>query len=114
MNLLHTSATHVSRRRPRGTGLHVLVGGQTAIFVDFCTVLSRKLPLFIGVVVLLCFLLLMVRVPQPRSSRLTAAVMNLLSVGRGVRRGDGGLPVAARRVACSGSTRPARSRPSCR
>ena len=31
----------------RGTGLHVLVGGQTAIFDDFAAVLSRKLPLLL-------------------------------------------------------------------
>ena len=51
-------ATRSSRRRS-GSGVHVLIGGQTAIFDDFSTVLSSKLPLFIGVVVLLSFLLLM-------------------------------------------------------
>ena len=34
------------------------MGGNTAIFVDFARVLSSKLPLFIGLVVVLSFLLL--------------------------------------------------------
>ena len=64
----------------RGTGLNVLTGGQTAIFDDFSHVLSRKLPLFIGIVVLLSFLLLMA-VFRSIAIPLTAAVMNLLSTG---------------------------------
>jgi putative drug exporter of the RND superfamily len=64
----------------RGSTLQVLVGGQTAIFDDFSHVLSRKLPLFMGVVVLLSFLLLMV-VFRSIAIPLTAAVMNLLSAG---------------------------------
>ena len=39
--------------------INVLVGGNTAIGIDFSKVLADKLPLFIGVVVLLSFLLLM-------------------------------------------------------
>ena len=58
----------------------MLTGGQTAIFDDFSHVLSRKLPLFIGVVVLLSFLLLMV-VFRSIAIPLTAAVMNMLSAG---------------------------------
>ena len=61
-----------------GTGVTVLVGGQTAIFEDFSTVLSEKLPLFIGVVVALSFLLLMA-VFRSLLIPLTAAAMNLLS-----------------------------------
>ncbi len=61
-------------------GPRVLVGGQTAIFEDFSEVLTSKLPLFIGVVVLLSFLLLMavfrsIVVPA------MASLMNLLSAG---------------------------------
>jgi RND superfamily putative drug exporter len=59
--------------------VQVLVGGQTAIFQDFSSVLSGKLPLFIGVVVLLSFLLLMA-VFRSLVIPLMAAVMNLLSV----------------------------------
>jgi RND superfamily putative drug exporter len=64
----------------RGTTLQVYVGGTTAIFDDFAEVLTSKLLLFIGVIVLLGFLLLMLAfrsllVPA------TAAVMNLLAAG---------------------------------
>jgi RND superfamily putative drug exporter len=63
-----------------GTGVHVYVGGNTAIFTDFARVLSSKLPLFIGLVVVLSFLLLMM-VFRSIIIPLTAAVMNLLSIG---------------------------------
>ena len=62
------------------SGLNLLVGGNTAIFIDFANVLSSKLPLFIGLVVLLSFLLLMM-VFRSLLIPLTAAVMNLLSIG---------------------------------
>ncbi|HEY1653401.1 MAG TPA: MMPL family transporter [Acidimicrobiales bacterium] len=62
------------------SGVKVLVGGTTAIFIDFANVLSSKLPLFIGLVVLLSFLLLMT-VFRSFVIPLTAAVMNLLSIG---------------------------------
>ena len=63
-------------------GLTVYVGGQTAVFKDFASVLGGKLPLFVTVIVVLGCLLLMlafrsVLVP------LTAAAMNLLSAGAG-------------------------------
>jgi RND superfamily putative drug exporter len=62
------------------TGAQLHVGGITAIFEDFGDAISEKLPLFIGVVILLSALLLMavfrsVLVP------LKAMVMNLLSIG---------------------------------
>jgi RND superfamily putative drug exporter len=63
-----------------GPGLHVLIGGQTAIFDDFAGVLSNKLPLFIGVVVLLSFLLL-TAVFRSLLIPAVAAVMNLLTAG---------------------------------
>ncbi|HUO49546.1 MAG TPA: MMPL family transporter [Acidimicrobiales bacterium] len=63
-----------------GTGVIVLVGGTTAIFADFTHVLSQKLPLFIGLVVGLSFLLLAV-VFRSLLIPATAAVMNLLSIG---------------------------------
>jgi RND superfamily putative drug exporter len=62
------------------TGMHVYVGGFTAASVDFANTLSKKLPLFIGVVVLLSALLLMV-VFRSIVIPLQAAVMNLLSIG---------------------------------
>jgi RND superfamily putative drug exporter len=62
------------------TGMHVYVGGVTAGAVDFAAVLGKKLPLFIGVVVLLSALLLMV-VFRSLVIPLQAAFMNLLSIG---------------------------------
>ncbi len=61
------------------TGATVYVGGATAIQVDFARVLSGKLPLFIGVVVLLSALLLLV-VFRSLLIPLQAALMNLLSI----------------------------------
>jgi putative drug exporter of the RND superfamily len=61
------------------TGMTVYVGGVTAGAVDFAAVLAHKLPLFIGVVVLLSALLLMV-VFRSLVIPLQAAVMNLLSI----------------------------------
>ncbi len=63
-----------------GTKLTVYVGGITAIFSDFATVLNSKLPLFIGSVVLLSFILLMFLF-RSLLIPLKAAVMNLLSIG---------------------------------
>jgi RND superfamily putative drug exporter len=79
-NLLSRVRDQVVPAAARGTGLTVLVGGTTAIFHDFAQVLSSKLPLFIGIVVLLSFLLLMA-VFRSLVIPLTAAVMNLLSAG---------------------------------
>jgi RND superfamily putative drug exporter len=64
----------------KGTPDHVYVYGQTAIYVDFAKVLSDKLPLFIGVVVGLSFLLLLVAF-RSLLVPLTAAAMNLLAAG---------------------------------
>src|SRR6185312_9427259 len=62
------------------TGAVAYVGGVTAGGVDFATALAHKLPLFIGVVVLLSALLLMV-VFRSLVIPLQAAFMNLLSIG---------------------------------
>ncbi len=64
----------------RSTGAGVYVGGITAIFEDFGEVLTEKLPLFIGVVVLLSALLLMA-VFRSILVPLKAMLMNLLSIG---------------------------------
>ncbi len=63
-----------------GSGVSVYVGGNTAIFVDFARVLGAKLPLFIGLVVVLSFLLLTL-VFRSLVIPLTAAAMNILSIG---------------------------------
>jgi RND superfamily putative drug exporter len=62
------------------TDTRVLVGGTTAGAIDFTSVISKKLPLFIGVVVLLSALLLLV-VFRSLLIPLQAAIMNLLSIG---------------------------------
>ena len=62
------------------SGVKILVGGTTAIYIDFANVLASKLPLFIGLVVVLSFLLLMT-VFRSFVIPLTAAIMNLLSIG---------------------------------
>jgi RND superfamily putative drug exporter len=64
----------------QSTGAQVHVGGITAIFEDFGTAIADKLPLFIGVVVLLSALLLMA-VFRSILVPLKAIVMNLLSIG---------------------------------
>ena len=56
----------------------IYVGGITAIFADFASVLTAKLPLFVGVIVLLGCLLLMVAF-RSVIIPLVAAVMNLLA-----------------------------------
>ena len=91
------SAATLCPTATRGTHLRVLVGGNTAIFDDFSHVLARKLPLFVGAVVLLSFLLLMT-VFRSIAIPLTAAVMNLLSVARRTRRRDGRIPGRLGRV----------------
>ncbi len=62
------------------TGTQIHVGGINAIFEDFGNAISAKLPLFIGVVVLLSALLLMM-VFRSVWVPLKAMVMNLLSIG---------------------------------
>ncbi len=79
-NLITHLRDEVIPKASQGTALKVYVGGLTAIFDDFAEVLTSKLPLFIGVIILLGFLLLMLAfrsllVPA------TAAVMNLLAAG---------------------------------
>jgi putative drug exporter of the RND superfamily len=63
----------------QATGTTVYVGGATATQVDFAHVLSGKLPLFIGMVVLLSALLLLV-VFRSLVIPVQAALMNLLSI----------------------------------
>src|SRR6185312_8733690 len=62
------------------TGAVLHVGGITAIFEDFGDAISEKLPLFIGVVILLSALLLMM-VFRSVLVPLKAILMNLLSIG---------------------------------
>jgi RND superfamily putative drug exporter len=63
-----------------GTGLDIAVSGGVAASVDFSEYLTERMPLFIGVVLLLSFLLLML-VFRSLLVPLKAVVMNLLSIG---------------------------------
>jgi len=60
--------------------VQVLVDGETAFFVDFAAKIGQRLPVLIGVVILLSFILLMM-VFRSLVVPLKAAVMNLLSIG---------------------------------
>jgi putative drug exporter of the RND superfamily len=64
----------------QGSSLVVHIGGATALGVDFSHVIAQKLPLFVGIVVLLAFLLLLC-VFRSLLVPLTASAMNLLSIG---------------------------------
>jgi len=64
----------------RKTGVPILVGGFTAGSIDFSRVLASKLPLFIGIVVVLSALLLFV-IFRSVVIPVQAALMNLLSIG---------------------------------
>jgi RND superfamily putative drug exporter len=61
------------------TGAKVLVGGFTAISIDQSDYITRRLPIFIGSVVLLSFLLLTTVFRSPLVA-LKAGIMNLLSI----------------------------------
>jgi RND superfamily putative drug exporter len=61
-----------------GSTMRAYVGGQTAIFKDFATILFGKLPLFIGVIIALGFVLLLFAF-RSLVVPLTAAVMNLVA-----------------------------------
>jgi RND superfamily putative drug exporter len=79
-DLVDTLRNQVVPNATRGSSLKVLVGGTTAIFEDFSAVLTSKLPLFVGIVVLLSFLLL-TAVFRSLVIPATAAICNLLSTG---------------------------------
>src|ERR1700730_17807446 len=77
-NLITDLRTNVIPGALHGQHLQVLVGGQTALGIDVANQLSSKLPLFVGMVVALSFILLMV-VFRSLAIPATAAIMNLLS-----------------------------------
>jgi putative drug exporter of the RND superfamily len=64
----------------RSLGVNALVGGFTAGSIDFSNVLAGKLPLFIGIVVVLSALLLLV-IFRSLVIPVQAGLMNLLSIG---------------------------------
>ena len=79
-DLLHRLRNIVVPRAGGTGGVHVLIGGTTAIYDDFATILTNKLPLFLTIVIGLSFLLLMA-IFRSIAVPLTAAVMNMLSAG---------------------------------
>jgi RND superfamily putative drug exporter len=79
-DLLHRVRDDVIPPVEQKSGAQIHVGGINAIFEDFGNAIADKLPLFIGVVVLLSALLLMV-VFRSLLVPLKAVLMNLLSIG---------------------------------
>jgi putative drug exporter of the RND superfamily len=80
VTLVHTLRDVTVPAATRGTGLTVYVGGATAGFIDLSTEIAQRLPLVIGVVLTLSFLLLLVAFRAPLVA-LKAVVMNVLSIG---------------------------------
>jgi putative drug exporter of the RND superfamily len=77
-NLINDLRDNVIPAAVGGQHLQVLVGGATATGNDVAAQLSSKLPLFVGIVVALSFLLLMI-VFRSLAIAVTASIMNLLS-----------------------------------
>jgi putative drug exporter of the RND superfamily len=78
--LVHTLRDSVIPGATKGSGVEVLIGGLTAGTIDFSDQSGRRLPILIGVVLLLSFLLL-VAVFRSVVVPAKAVVMNLLSIG---------------------------------
>jgi RND superfamily putative drug exporter len=80
VRLVHDVRDNVVPDAVGDSGLVVHVGGQTAGQIDFAHVIARRLPIFIGAVLALSFLLLLL-VFRSVLVPLKAVVMNLLSIG---------------------------------
>ncbi len=78
--LVHHLRNDVIAPAVAGTGAVAYLGGFTASGIDFAALIGGRLPLFIGVVLLLSFLLLMA-VFRSIVVPLKAVIMNLLSIG---------------------------------
>jgi RND superfamily putative drug exporter len=79
-SLVHRLRDDVVPAATAGTGLAVYLGGNTAGSIDFSDVIGQRLPLFIGAVLVLSFLLLML-VFRSVLVPIKAVFMNLLSIG---------------------------------
>jgi RND superfamily putative drug exporter len=77
---VHTLRRDVVPSVTKGSGVRALVGGVTAAGADAAVDLTHRLPLVIGLVVALSFLLLMA-VFRSIAVPVKAAIMNLLSIG---------------------------------
>ena len=80
VELLRNLRDDVLPNATAGTPTRVYVGGLAAAFQDVATTIQDRLPIFIGAVLVLSFLLLMV-VFRSVMVPLKAVVMNLLSIG---------------------------------
>ena len=78
-DLVHTLRDDVIPAAVAGTGVEASVGGTTAGFIDDSEQTASRLPLFIGGVVLLSFVLLM-SVFRSLAVAVKAAIMNILSI----------------------------------
>ena len=78
--LIKTLRSTVIPKALAGSSTVIYVGGLTAIFDDFATAISGKLPLFIGVIILLGCLLLLLAF-RSLVIPLTAGIMNLFAAG---------------------------------
>jgi RND superfamily putative drug exporter len=79
-DLVQRLRSHLLPSATAGTDASAYVGGPTATFIDLSDRIAERLPWFIGLVVLLSFLLLMI-VFRSILVPLKAALMNLLSIG---------------------------------
>jgi len=80
LELIHRLREQILPQTTAGTGVQVHVGGLTASFDDVSQLLSERLPLFIGTVLLLSFILIMV-VFRSILIPIKAVVLNMLSIG---------------------------------
>jgi RND superfamily putative drug exporter len=78
--LVHHIRDDVLPAATAGSGVPVHVGGMTASGIDFSDMIGKRLPLFIGAVLILSFLLLLM-VFRSVLVPLKAVLMNLLSIG---------------------------------
>ncbi len=78
--LIHRLRDDVLPEATARTDANVYVGGSTATFIDMSDKIAGRLPLFIGAVIFVSFLLLMI-VFRSILVPLKAAIMNVLSIG---------------------------------
>ena len=78
--LVHHIRDDVLPAATADSGVPIHIGGQTASGIDFAAMIGERLPLFIGAVLVLSFLLLLM-VFRSVLVPLKAVVMNLLSIG---------------------------------
>ena len=79
-DLVHTLRSEAIPPLERSTGLEIYASGGPPIVVDFSDYIAERLPLFIGAVLLLSFLLLLV-VFHSVVVPIKAVIMNMLSIG---------------------------------